>query len=103
MTNKTNILSDLANTGGGTFPSTFLIGSSSSTELSGWLDPEIINFIELEDSIEFVYKQKSIYSYLNKERVFKIIFSCKKGKWNKSEPIYGTLIPATKEGYSFPA
>ncbi len=34
-------------------------------------------------------------------RVFKIIFSCKDGKWHKSDPIYGTIIPREEEKYIF--
>jgi hypothetical protein len=35
------------------------------------------------------------------ERVFKIVYSCVDGKWNKSEKIYGKIIPSQKEYYEF--
>ena len=43
-----------------------------------------------------VYPQQPL-----EERVFKIVYSCKDGKWNKSEPNYGKIIPATDEDYDF--
>jgi hypothetical protein len=35
------------------------------------------------------------------QRVFKIVFSCIDGKWNKSERIYGKVVAAKLESYSF--
>jgi len=35
------------------------------------------------------------------ERVFKIVYSCVNGKWNKSDRIYGNIISAQDEGYEF--
>jgi hypothetical protein len=35
------------------------------------------------------------------ERAVKIVYSCVDGKWNKSEPIYGKIIPAQDEYFEF--
>lgn len=72
-----------------------------------WGAPIFIEAREVGKTIEFIYKQVSnttltIYpSPPPEERIFKIIFSCKKGKWHKSEPIYGKIIPAQEEYYDF--
>lgn len=69
-----------------------------------------VNFIsakEVGETIEFLYKEISNVSYSilpprpPEQRVFKIIFSCKDGKWHKSEKIYGEIIPASDEEYIF--
>lgn len=77
---------------------------TSTAEFRQWLEPDLIETVELEDSIEFIYEEYSSFSTTGREtprRVFKIIFSCVDGKWNKSERIYGSIIPATEETYSF--
>jgi hypothetical protein len=59
------------------------------------------------DTIEMTYKETSIIAYLThpstppEERVFKIIYSCVDGKWNKSERKYGKIVPQTNESYVF--
>jgi hypothetical protein len=69
--------------------------------------PKFIRFDEFEDRLEFIYTEKpnivySVFPPIRAEkRVFKIIYSCVDGKWNKSEKIYGTIIPATEEDYEF--
>lgn len=80
---------------------------TSATQMSfnQWSAPQFIKTIEYDDSLEFLYRQYSM-AYRNwdrktEERVFKIIYSCIDGKWNKSEPIYGTIIPAVEEDYEF--
>jgi hypothetical protein len=35
------------------------------------------------------------------QRVFKTVFSCVDGRWNKSERIYGEVVAAKLESYSF--
>ena len=35
------------------------------------------------------------------ERIFKIVFSVVDGKWNKSERVYGKIVEAQKEEYTF--
>lgn len=78
-----------------------------TTYQSLWNLPEFINAKEVGDTVEFLYKETSMISYTvypslaPEQRVFKIVFSCKDGKWHKSEPIYGTIIPATEESYEF--
>jgi hypothetical protein len=37
----------------------------------------------------------------SEKRVYKIIYSIEEGKWKRSEPIYGKIIPATEESYEF--
>lgn len=81
-------------------------GSGTTVIFNEWSIPIRVNTIELNDSIEMVYKQTSAItnSYFNskqEEVVFKIVYSCKDGKWNKSEPIYGKIIPAIAEYYEF--
>jgi hypothetical protein len=72
-----------------------------------WLNPTLIEANEIGDTVEFVYKQiKNNAGSWNLNifpttRVFKIIFSCKDGKWNKSEPIYGEIIPPKDETFRF--
>jgi hypothetical protein len=83
-----------------------LIGTTSGTTiLSSYADPIFIKAQEVGDSIEFLYKQQSrmFYPYTGETptRVFKIVYSCKEGKWHKSEPIYGIIIPASEETYEF--
>lgn len=85
------------------------MGSTSSTSNypfgPHWTTPERIKVNEHIDSIEMIYKQSSYYNSspcpISIERVYKIIFSCTDGKWNKSEPIYGEIIPAQEEYYEF--
>lgn len=80
--------------------------SNSTTQIKPWNNPELVNVIENSDNIEFIYKETSITkSYftteLTQERVFKIVFSCVDGKWNKSNRIYGTINPSQTEYYTF--
>ena len=75
--------------------------------LNEWGDPVLLSTFEEGESVCFIYKQTSRLTYtilsVNKlaERVYKIVFSCKDGKWNKSEPIYGKIVPAVAEYYKF--
>ena len=74
-----------------------------------WGMPYLIETNEYADRLELVYKQTSIVTFCNfdymnnepEERIFKIVFSCKKGKWNKSEPIYGKIVPKQSEHFEF--
>lgn len=87
--------------------SPFTTTSSGTTIFDLWSFPKRIDVIEYPDKIEIIYKQVSHLTYTihpsppPQERVFKIIYSCKDGKWDRSEPIYGTIIPEQKETYSF--
>jgi hypothetical protein len=66
-----------------------------------WSYPTKVDIIEKTDSIEVIYKETAHFgSEWNRvERVFKIVFSCVDGKWNKSERIYGEIAPAQPETY----
>jgi len=70
-------------------------------------DPEIIEILELMDSVEIIYKETSNVMYAiyppppPEQRVYKIVYSCVDGKWNKSEPIPGEIVRATEETYDF--
>jgi hypothetical protein len=81
--------------------------TSSSITTTIWGTPIFIEAKEVGESIEFLYRQISNCVTLQypspppEERVFKIVYSCKKGKWHKSEPIYGKIIPAQEEYYEF--
>jgi hypothetical protein len=55
-----------------------------------WYPAKQINFFDLGNSLEIVYKEECEKIHL--ERVFKIVYSCIDGKWNKSEPIYASRI-----------
>lgn len=79
----------------------------STTNINLWSNPERVDVIENSDSIEFIYKETSMISYTSfpapppQVRVFKIVFSCVNGKWNKSERIYGEIVPVKDEHYVF--
>lgn len=81
--------------------------TSSTTSLNLWSNPIRVEVNEYVDRIEMIYKQTSnlqlgVYPPRPpQERVFKIIFSCKDGVWNKSEPIYGNIISMKPEYYEF--
>lgn len=58
---------------------------------------------EVGESIEMIFAQTkaSAFPPYHEERAVKIIYSCVDGKWNKSEPIYGIIVPAQEESYEF--
>lgn len=106
MNSKTNSLMKSAGIGL-TLPTTSLQMSSSETSLNGnWSYPKMIKVYEDGDSIVMIYKETSTLSYnyypsSTETRIYKIIYSCIDGKWNKSERIYGQIIPPSEEQYSF--
>jgi len=87
-------------------------GSGSSYGTVGkaeWSEPELVDVDEGENYLALTYTQamvSSFYSYTpnihidNERRVYKIIYSCRGGKWHKSDKIYGKIIPPTKEAYT---
>lgn len=81
--------------------------SGTNTNINMWGLPIFIKAREVGETIEFLYTQTSMLTLTiypsppPAERVFKIVYSCKDGKWNKSEPIYGKIIPASDEYYEF--
>lgn len=72
-----------------------------------WNYPILIKTEEVDESIEMIYQQTSKITTLEfppkppEIRIYKIIYSCVNGKWNKSEPIFGKIIPACEETYEF--
>ena len=85
-------------------------GTISDINMASYSAPEMVYVIEKSDCIEIVYKQTALTSFTvgwdykpPEERVFKIVFSCKNGKWHKSDRIYGEIVPAKEEQYVFEA
>jgi hypothetical protein len=87
-------------------------GITTATDITGftndmntWSTNERIEVNQVGETIEMIYKQtlhfKDWPSKLTEERVYKIVYSCIDGKWNKSEPIYGKIIPAQEEYFEF--
>jgi len=72
-----------------------------------WNCPERVSVREVGDTIEMIYTEVSNVTLAvypprpPARRVFKIVYSCKDGKWNKSEKIYGEIIPSQDEEYEF--
>lgn len=72
-----------------------------------WSYPKRMCVRELSDCIEMIYKETSMLTLTihpsppPQERVFKIVYSCIDGKWNKSQPIYGKIIAPQEESYEF--
>lgn len=82
--------------------------SNGTAQLCNWSAPKRVKVDIFIDRIEVLYTQYPLLTYgtpyfenENKSRVFKITYSCVDGKWNKSDPIYGEIIPATQESYQF--
>ena len=82
--------------------------TTGTTSFNNWSEPRRVEVNEYADKIEMIYKQTSLIIYCNhlpttppEERVFKIVFSCVNGVWNKSERIYGNIIPSQSESYKF--
>ena len=84
-----------------------LSGTGTTSILNGWSNPERVEVNEVGETIEMVYKQTSMLTYTiypsppPEVRVFKIVYSCVDGKWNKSEPIFGKIIPSQNEYFEF--
>lgn len=81
-------------------------GQSYATGISfnTWTEPYLVETIVNGESIELIYKKHSLMSNnfgSLPSQVFKIIYSCKDGKWHESKPIVGEIIEATKESYEF--
>jgi len=74
----------------------------TSTKSTTYTNLKFVKIVENCDSIELIYKENPNVNYFNQFKVFKIVFSCKDGKWNKSERIYGSIIPESQEDYEFP-
>jgi hypothetical protein len=81
--------------------------NTNSISFSSWNHPELINATEKGETIEMIYRQTSNFYRTgglppyNDTRIFKIVYSCVNGKWNKSEPIYGKVITSQEESFEF--
>ena len=81
--------------------------STGTLTWNEWNHPVLIKTTEVGESIEMLYEETSNIVYMGypspplERRVFKIIYSCKNGKWHKSDKIYGKIIPAQEERYEF--
>lgn len=70
-------------------------------------ESERVAVYEIGETIEMVYiETSSIVLAVHpprppERRVFKIVYSCVDGKWNKSERIYGKIMPELRESYIF--
>jgi hypothetical protein len=84
-------------------------GITSITSAISGSFTEQLEVKEVGESIEIIYKETPSPNYtytINftsppQKRVFKIVYSCVDGKWNKSERIYGKIVPVQKEYYDF--
>jgi hypothetical protein len=81
--------------------------STGTSTINPWNHPERIEVREVGETIEMIYKQTSSFSRTgglppyHDVRLYKIVYRCVDGKWNKSEPIFGKIIPAQDESYQF--
>lgn len=86
---------------------TNLSNTGTTSSINTWSTPQRVEVNEQFDSIEMVYKETSMLTHAvypsphPEVRVFKIIFSCVDGKWNKSERIYGKIVSPQDEYYEF--
>jgi len=87
-----------------------LLGSTSTETFTsaGIWNPMVFREVnEVGETIEMIYTQTSSFSRTgglppyHDERAVKIVFSCVDGKWNKSEPIFGKIIPSQDEYFEF--
>lgn len=81
--------------------------TSNTGSWDPWSEPRLIDTIVNEKSIELIYRQDSQitltvgWDSTPEIRIFKVIYSCRKGKWHESEQIEGEYISASDEGYEF--
>lgn len=79
----------------------------TTTSFDRWGKPYLIDTVVLEDSIELIYRQDSNLTYTvnwqihEDVKIYKIVFSCKNGKWHVSDNIEGKYIHARGETYEF--
>jgi len=79
--------------------------TTSTVKMEQWDIPVFVSAKEVGETIEMIYKQTEKFTTRvmsggipdYQTRAVKIIFSCLDGKWNKSEPIYGTVQQAQEE------
>lgn len=69
--------------------------------------PKRVEVREVGETIEMIYLETSTLQLAvippppPVRRVFKIVYSCVDGKWNKSDKIYGEIKPPSDEQYQF--
>ena len=93
------------NTASGAMTSTIVSGTTAH---AGLWNPMVFKEVnEVGETIEMIYTQTSSFSRTgglppyHDERAVKIVFSCVDGKWHKSEPIFGKIIPSQSEYFEF--
>lgn len=100
---------DYITTAGSTIGST--IGSASGYYLrEEWSEPQLVDVDEGENYLVLTYTQSKVscfysgysatHSDVGSRRVYKIIYSCRGGKWHKTDRIYGRIVPPTEETYT---
>jgi hypothetical protein len=72
-----------------------------------WTEPNLVEVDEGENYLALTYTEDRISNFYNatsgsieSRRVYKVIYSCRGGKWHKSEKIYGKIVPPSKETYT---
>ncbi len=86
------------------FSTPITLSNTSYSTINLWGNPERVEINVYDDYIEEIFKERYMFSggmFKFSDRVFKIIYSCVNGKWNKSERIYGIIMPAQTEYYTF--
>lgn len=89
-----------------------IITSGSATtwtynNIDQWTEPNLVEVDEGENYLALTYTEDRVSNFYNatsgsveSRRVYKVIYSCRGGKWHKSEKIYGKIVPPTKETYT---
>ena len=79
----------------------------NSTTNGLWSAPTLIDTREIGETIEMTFIETSLITLAvyppppPSRRVFKIVYSCIEGIWNKSEKVYGEILPPINEQYKF--
>jgi hypothetical protein len=91
----------------GIFPDNGMWSTGTVAYLNTYGNPERVSVEEVGDTIEMIFIEIPIVTlavYPPRQptrQVYKIVYSCKDGKWDKSEKIYGEIIPFKDEEYEF--
>jgi len=81
--------------------------TSTTSTLEQYTAPELIDVHEKSESVELIFRQYLQYNLWGgvqpkqETKIFKIIYSVVDGKWHRSDPIPGKVVPAQKESYEF--
>lgn len=82
--------------------------SSTSNTVIPQTQSELMDTIVYDDRVELIYKETEMFAFTAnpvqypEPKVYKVVYSCKKGKFHESERIYGHYLKPSGEGYSFP-